>query len=77
MVALQVADSFWFYPDWTETPATGFYPLNYGFSEINLLAFKWPANSIKTDHMFFWAAVLAIDSWDVISNVDHIAFRGI
>ena len=77
MVALQVADSFWFYPDWTETPATGFYPLNYGFSEINLLAFKWPPNSVKTDHMFFWAAVLAIDSWDVISNVDHIAFRGI
>ncbi|MGB3975412.1 MAG: C1 family peptidase [bacterium] len=77
MVALQVGDTFWFYPEWRENLTKVFQPIDSGYSEINLLAFKWPDNGIKTDTMYFWAAVLAMDTYDVISNVDFIAFRGL
>lgn len=77
MVALQIADQYWFYPKWGETPTKTLHILDRGHSMRNLLVFKWPSESLKTDYMYFWAAVFELDTWDLLSEVDSIAFRGI
>ncbi len=75
MVALQVENSFWFYPTWTETPQKTLHILDSGQSTRNLLAFVWPNESIQSDYMYFWAAIMEADSWHLLSDVNYVGFR--
>ncbi|MBN1879442.1 hypothetical protein JW823_04970 [bacterium] len=74
MLALQIDEYFWFYPDWSMEPAKSIQILDEGDSVRHIFAFKWPQGTGNRDGMTFWAAVLEMDSWNLLSGIASASF---
>lgn len=75
MIALQIGDSFWFYPDWSTAPQKCLHMLDEGESVRHILAFKWPSGTGAHAGMAFWAAIFEMASWNLLAELEMVPFN--
>ncbi len=74
-IALQVADLFFWAPDWTEEiDYTMKFLSGDSATTENILSFTWPENAGRLDNIMFWAAMLNPADNTLVGNYDYTAF---
>lgn len=74
-VVLDVAGSFWFWPEWTMTPMS--MPVSLESEEVvdqTILEFDWPENVGEINDIRFWAALTDSSSGELFGSYDMCEF---
>ncbi len=71
-VALEVAGSFFFYPEWHPDFTSETINLQYGRHGINLFSFEWPIGVGAMNYLRFWGAVLDPQTNLIIGEIGMI-----
>ncbi|MCD4654575.1 hypothetical protein K8T06_11680 [bacterium] len=75
-VVLNVIDSYWFYPDWEQTPSYE----TFMFSEQqvqhkHILNFKWPEDDFgQADGIHFFCVMCCAGTTDLLGELDFVTF---
>ncbi len=71
---LEVYGMFWFYPDWSEDLDYVKRFIDDGTHRQTILEFIWPNVDSGADGLFFYYALFAPDTFDLMSDISYVIF---
>lgn len=73
-IVLNVADMYWFYPNWTSEITGVFHLLSPGQTEKSIMNFEWPEVGGSMDGLSFYGFLCRPGQYELVSNVDVVSF---